>query len=180
MNIVFAVQMTLINNTDVKIIISEACCVYTLRAYTHILVFLLKWFLKSHKISVDALLLFYYLWPLADVWEQFSKSLPKIIVNYLKYFSAHALLVPCFSSVFFFGIIIYVLVLEPPQRNYAVFTFKRSSQRLFHCLLEEEKEKHRKLYPTYGDCRVMSSSLLFTFLNLLFTVSLTFCSLCWW
>ena len=118
-----------INNIDVKVIISEVCCAYILREYAHILAFLLK----------GMLLVIYHLWPLPDVWEQFSKSLPKIIVNNLQYFSAHVLSAPYFLLFFFFGIIIYVLVLEPPQRNYAVFTFKKSYPALLSLPLREGK-----------------------------------------
>lgn len=91
-NIIFAVQMHRINNIDVKVIISEVCCAYILREYAHILAFLLK----------GMLLVIYHLWPLPDVWEQFSKSLPKIIVNNLQYFSAHVLSAPYFLLFFFF------------------------------------------------------------------------------
>lgn len=116
------------NNIDVNI--SVDCCLQPER--------LLKGFLWSlMKFQWIWVVAFYYLWPLSNVWEPFSKLLPKIIINKLQYLSTHAFVNPCFYSVFFSGIRIYVLFLGPPQRNYAVF--KKSSPRLFDCVVEGKK-----------------------------------------
>lgn len=75
---------------------------------------------------------------------------------------------PCFYSVFFSGIRIYVLFLGPPQRNYAVF--KKSSPRLFYCVVEGKK--------ITWNC-IQHLDICWP-LGLLFILFLRYCSLCWW